>query len=1354
MLSKKPLHPGTYIREKIIPTNVTVTAAAKLLGIGRPALSNLLNGNSALSPEMAVRLEKTFGADLKKLLDIQSDYDREMRLSGRKDIMVRTFVPNFLTIKARQIDDWAKQIDARDLLPILLRKLILSTGTNFRQVDFPGYDNAQRRGSDGIVEADLATPWIPEGRSFWEFGTNIKPEAKANNDYSARLISVKHEVRKMSTFVFVTPHNWLGKTNWMKQKNDAGDWKAVIAFDASDLEQWLEQSVPAQIWLAEKLSLPVSGFETLEQAWYRWANVTAPQMKAVIFTSAIISYKVKFKDWLEKPCDEPFYIAADSKDEALAFLACIFDEPEFSNFKDMTAIFTAPETLRGLISSSISFIPIVFSSDTERELIDAQKRLHCIVYRPRNTIDCKKDIVLDLLNYDSFKKALVEMGIEEGDIDTFERSSGRSPTILRRILSKNAAIKKPEWIQNYSIAKTLVPIALIGVWHVGTVADKNIVSYLAKCEYDEIENNVNHLLLLDDSPVWSVGAYRGVSSKIDSIFSVAPMVTRSDIDRFFIAAENVLSEIDPSLELPEEERWAAVLYKKTRNHSKALRNSICETLVLLSVHGNDLFQSHLGIDIKVKVIVLIRKLLSPLTLDKLLSHQHDLPLYAEAAPETFLSIIEEDLRQDNPVVLGLLKPVDRNVMFVSPTRSGLLWALECLAWNVKSFMRVSIILAQLSQVKIDDNWVNKPEASLEALFRAWMPQTAASVEERIQAIELLAQRYPDIAWKICVEQIKPGSRIGQSSYRPTWRSDASGVGQVATNHDLYLFLRKVLDLVIFWPSHDVKTLGDLVKSLQSMHVEDIKKVWDIIDKWANSATEVDKATLREVIRLFAFTRIGKKRELSAATRDRARKANNNLESVDLVIRHGWLFHDQWVQESNSDIEDENFDFDKHGEHIDELRRKAITEIWYEYGFAGIYRLLSTSNAAYLVGRYVATCDMDISQQIVFISDCFNTDDRQKSKAEECLKGFLSAIEKEVRRQILMTLAKNLSVEECIRLFTCAPFEESTWRVMDDFEEDILEGYWEKVVPTWGVRTPSDITELLDGLLGAQRPRAAFHAVDMELINIETSRLKRLLSEIATNITEPAGYYRLDKYRISEALDILNSREGISSDEMAQLEFLFIQVLRDSEHGIPNLEKQIAESPGLFVQVLALFSKRNDNGQDPIEWNIEKPEQREAVAWAACSLIEQIKIIPGADKTGKVDSVKLTKWLTDVRQLCNEYGRGIFGDHYIGQLLSKAPADENGTWPCEAVCEAMESIASHEIGGGFSIGVYNSRGVFSRGEGGKNELEIAARYRASADRLHFIYPYVGGIVESIADSYERDARRFDSEDDISKRLRDW
>jgi addiction module HigA family antidote len=58
MAMADPPHPGDFIRTEIVePLGLTVTAAAKILKVSRPALSNLLNGNADLSGEMALRIE-------------------------------------------------------------------------------------------------------------------------------------------------------------------------------------------------------------------------------------------------------------------------------------------------------------------------------------------------------------------------------------------------------------------------------------------------------------------------------------------------------------------------------------------------------------------------------------------------------------------------------------------------------------------------------------------------------------------------------------------------------------------------------------------------------------------------------------------------------------------------------------------------------------------------------------------------------------------------------------------------------------------------------------------------------------------------------------------------------------------------------------------------------------------------------------------------------------------------------------------------------------------------------------------------------------------------------------------------
>ena len=71
-----PLHPGRFLRAEIIEAHgLSVTAAAKVLGVSRPTLSSLLNAKASLSGDMALRFEKAFGVDMETLMWMQNSYD-------------------------------------------------------------------------------------------------------------------------------------------------------------------------------------------------------------------------------------------------------------------------------------------------------------------------------------------------------------------------------------------------------------------------------------------------------------------------------------------------------------------------------------------------------------------------------------------------------------------------------------------------------------------------------------------------------------------------------------------------------------------------------------------------------------------------------------------------------------------------------------------------------------------------------------------------------------------------------------------------------------------------------------------------------------------------------------------------------------------------------------------------------------------------------------------------------------------------------------------------------------------------------------------------------------------------------
>jgi addiction module HigA family antidote len=89
---KNPSHPGAIVRYDCIePLGLTVTEAAKILGVTRQALNNLVNGKAGLSAEMAVRLSKAFGSEPEFWLRLQMNYDLAQVRRREGDINVKRF---------------------------------------------------------------------------------------------------------------------------------------------------------------------------------------------------------------------------------------------------------------------------------------------------------------------------------------------------------------------------------------------------------------------------------------------------------------------------------------------------------------------------------------------------------------------------------------------------------------------------------------------------------------------------------------------------------------------------------------------------------------------------------------------------------------------------------------------------------------------------------------------------------------------------------------------------------------------------------------------------------------------------------------------------------------------------------------------------------------------------------------------------------------------------------------------------------------------------------------------------------------------------------------------------------------
>ena len=94
MQMHNPPHPGEILRDLCLePLKLSVTDAAKVLGVTRPTISKLVNGRAAISPEMAIRLSKAFGSTPEFWLRLQLNYDLAQVAAKADSIHVERYVP-------------------------------------------------------------------------------------------------------------------------------------------------------------------------------------------------------------------------------------------------------------------------------------------------------------------------------------------------------------------------------------------------------------------------------------------------------------------------------------------------------------------------------------------------------------------------------------------------------------------------------------------------------------------------------------------------------------------------------------------------------------------------------------------------------------------------------------------------------------------------------------------------------------------------------------------------------------------------------------------------------------------------------------------------------------------------------------------------------------------------------------------------------------------------------------------------------------------------------------------------------------------------------------------------------------
>lgn len=284
---------------------------------------------------------------------------------------------------AGEIANWAGMPDAPHQFPRLISKLILATTPATSFIDMPSGTSVWLPGWDGLLEVDCGNPWIPSGKSAWEFGTGNNPQKKANGEYNKRTTKPLGVDAGVDTFVFVTPRVWNGKQGWVEARKDEGKWSDVRAYDAGDLADWLGQAPGVADWFAKVIrKLPHAGFSCLDYWWENWSSVAQPEIASELVLSGRSEQMETVRTWLIGHPNS-FYVQGNTtKDEAIAFLAASAlgdDDLYGASLLSRSIVVETPEAWRSLVYSKFPLVLIRnFEGDVSSQ-IAANNGHHVVV---------------------------------------------------------------------------------------------------------------------------------------------------------------------------------------------------------------------------------------------------------------------------------------------------------------------------------------------------------------------------------------------------------------------------------------------------------------------------------------------------------------------------------------------------------------------------------------------------------------------------------------------------------------------------------------------------------------------------------------------------------------------------------------------------------------------------------------------------------------------------------------------------------------------------------------------------------------------------------------------------------------
>lgn len=893
---------------------------------------------------------------------------------------------------------------------------------------------------------------------------------------------------------------------------------------------------------------------------------------------------------------------------------------------------------------------------------------------------------------------------------------------------------KKDW-SRHQHATSLALINLMGAWNEKNEADIDIINRVINEDYPIWVLKAREILQLADSPFSLLNGLWEITERTALWDMLGARIFDQNLNTFKEVAVSILTERDPSFELPPQERYTAGIHGKVLTHSSALRKGMAESLALLGNRGGALINCSQG-KAEATVILAIREIFenSDWVLWGSLDRLHS--ILAEAAPEEFLDAVENALCSESCPFDKLFSQEGSGITGGNYL-TGLLWALEGLAWDENHLVRVCVILGELASHDPGGNWANRPANSLSTILLPWFPQTVAPIGKRKVAVQTLCKEWPDIAWKLIISLLPNQHKTSTGSHKPIWRNIIpEDWKKGSTQSDYWEQVSFYAELAVSMSSKDKARLSELIDHFNNLPQPSFDRLLEVLSSEAISGLpEEERLPLWNSLRKF----VSKHRRFSEAKWALNDELLSSIEAVvdNLAPSSSANLYQHLFSDRDFDLYEKNGNWEERRKKLDERRQKAIREI---LKLGGLNAVILFAEAVQFPGQVGGNLGAIADEEIdkVLLPAYLESDG---SKYSAFISGYVWSRHHINGWTWVDELDKTgWSVGQISQFLSYLSFTSEAWARAAQWLGNLENTYWQKanVNP---YQAESDLELAVDKLIEYGRPHAAINCLDTMRDAEQSIKMDQCVRALLAAFSSSESTYSMNTYHIVELIKMLQGTPEVPSDDLFCVEWAYLPLLDHYDGAAPkSLENRLASDPKFFCEIIRLVYRSKKDGAATTELS----EKTKAIATNAWQLLHDWRIPPGMQEDGSFNGEHFLTWLQHVKEICTESGHLEVALINVGEVLIHCPADPD-LWINHSVSDALNARDAENMRRGFRTGIVNSRGVHWVDPTGKPERELAEQYRRKAEDVENAgYQRLAVTLRGLSESYEREAERIVAE----------